>query len=200
MTELPLKTACCALLVALLGAASSAHATSIYRTTDAQGNVVFTDNPERGGEQVELNPLTVVPSGQRAPATAPQPVPEATSPSASPTESLSSPFMPYSTFRIASPRNEETLQTGEAGNLQVELGIEPALREDHRVRLLVDGAVSQSAMHSDVFMVGNLERGERVLQAELLDSRGEVRHRSAPVTLYVQRASVNLPQNPNNPN
>ncbi|MBD3898383.1 DUF4124 domain-containing protein [Halomonas sp. ML-15] len=198
MTVSPKSSACWVLLISLLCAGLNAQATSIYRTTDAQGNVVFTDNPERGGEQVELNPLTVVPSGQRAPA--PQSAPEATAPSSSPSESLSSPFMPYSTFRIASPRNEETLQTGEAGNLQVELGIEPALREDHRVRLLVDGAVSQSAMHSDVFMIGNLERGERVLQAELLDASGEVRHRSAPVTLYVQRASVNLPQNPNNPN
>ncbi|MDR5907542.1 DUF4124 domain-containing protein [Franzmannia qiaohouensis] len=194
----PINAACCVLLVALLGAASGAQATSIYRTTDAQGNVVFTDNPERGGEEVELNPLTVVPSGQRAPA--PQSRPEASASPSSPSQAVSSPFMPYSTFRIAAPRNEETLQTGEAGNLQVELGIEPALREDHRVRLLVDGAVSQSAMHSDVFMLGNLERGERVLQAELLDASGEVRHRSAPVTLYVQRASVNLPQNPNNPN
>ncbi|SDM80213.1 protein of unknown function [Franzmannia pantelleriensis] len=198
MTVLPMNASCCVLLVALLSAASGAQATSIYRTTDAQGNVVFTDNPERGGEQIELNPLTVVPSGARTPA--PQAAPEATAPSSSPSESLSSPFMPYSTFRIASPRNEETLQTGAAGNLQVQLGIEPSLREDHRVRLLVDGAVSQSALHSDVFMIGNLERGERVLQAELLDARGEVRHRSAPVTLYVQRASVNLPQNPNNPN
>ncbi|PAU77129.1 DUF4124 domain-containing protein [Halomonas salipaludis] len=193
-----INAARCVLLVALLGAASGAQATSIYRTTDAQGNVVFTDNPGRGGEEVELNPLSVVPSGQRAPAP-PAPA-ETTRPSSASSESLSSPFMPYSTFRIASPRNEETLQTGEAGNLQVELGIEPALHEDHRVRLLVDGAVSQSALHGDVFMVGNLERGERVLQAELLDASGEVRHRSAPVTLYVQRASVHLPQNPNNPN
>nr|WP_163501234.1 DUF4124 domain-containing protein [Halomonas socia] len=198
MSVSPINTACRVLLVALLGVSSSAQATSIYRTTDAQGNVVFTDNPERGGEQVELNPLTVVPSGQRAPA--PQPLPEVSASPSSSSQAPSAPFMPYSTFRIAAPRNEETLQTGEAGNLQVQLGIEPALREDHRVRLLVDGAVSQSALHSEVFMVGNLERGERVLQAELLDASGEVRHRSAPVTLYVQRASVNLPQNPNNPN
>ncbi|MDI5891082.1 DUF4124 domain-containing protein [Halomonas rhizosphaerae] len=192
-----------ALVILALGLSVSlaAQAQTIYRTTDAQGNAVFTDNPERGGEEVDLKPLTVVPGRGE--------VREAESPavidggggeseggaSAGPGQ----PFMPYDSFGIRSPSQEETLPTGAAGNVQVILGIEPDLREDHRVRLLVDGRVSQSAMHTDTFMLNNLERGEHVLQAELLDASGAVRHRTSPVTLYVQRASVNLPQNPNNP-
>ncbi len=80
---------------------------------------------------------------------------------------------------------------GAAGNIAVDLGIEPGLREDHRVRLLVDGQVSQSAMHTSAFMVPNMNPGEHVLQAELLDAGGEVRHRTSPVTIYVLRANVN---------
>ncbi|MFY0991229.1 DUF4124 domain-containing protein [Halomonas sp. C05BenzN] len=184
-----------ALAVLALGLSVSlvAQAQTIYRTTDAQGNVVFTDNPERGGEEVELAPLTVVPSREEVRAAPPRD--EGRAPVASPGQ----PFMPYDSFRILAPAHEETLETGHAGNIQVELGIEPELREDHRVRLLLDGRVSQSAMHTSAFMLTNLDRGERVLQAELLDANGEVRHRTSPVTLYVQRASVNLPQNPNRP-
>ena len=172
----------------------SVGAASVYRTTDAQGNVIFTDKPVDNAERVDLEPLTVVPAvGVDA---APPPTQRA-EPAAS--RRVGQPFMPYSTFRIAAPDDGQTLPTGAAGNVQVRLAIEPALREDHKVRLLLDGVVSQSALHSSAFMLTNLERGEHTLVAELLDADGQVRLRSAPVTLYVQRASVNLPANPNNP-
>jgi len=189
-----------AVVVLVLGLAMSASATAqtIYRTTDAQGNVVFTDDPERGGERVELEPVTVVPSRRPArEAEAPPQVQVETPPR--PDRAPGQPFMPYDRFRIATPADEETLPTGAAGNVAVELAIAPPLREDHRVRLLLDGRVSQSALHTDAFLLNDLPRGEHVLQAELLDAGGEVRHRSEPVTLFVQRASVHLPQNPNNP-
>lgn len=176
----------------------AAHAQAIYRSTDAQGNVVFTDNPERGGEKVDLEPLTVVPS--RGEVRNQEAVTRVESGGTSATrDGPGEPFMPYDSFRIASPGNEETLPSGAAGGLEVTLGIEPRLREDHRVRLLVDGRVSQSAMHTEAFLLNDLSRGEHSLQAELIDGSGEVRHRTSPVTLYVQRASVNLPRNPNNP-
>ncbi|HSP58219.1 MAG TPA: DUF4124 domain-containing protein [Halomonas sp.] len=174
------------------------HAQAIYRSTDAQGNVVFTDNPERGGEEVNLEPLTVVPSTGEVRDQETEARVENGGTRVS-REGPGEPFMPYDSFRITSPANEETLPTGAAGSLEVALGIEPPLREDHRVRLLVDDRVSQSAMHTEAFLLNDLTRGEHVLQAELIDGSGEVRHRSSPVTLYVQRASINLPQNPNNP-
>ncbi|SEK79841.1 DUF4124 domain-containing protein [Halomonas daqiaonensis] len=191
------------LVILALGLSVSlvAQAQTIYRTTDAQGNVVFTDNPERGGEEVDLDPLTVVPSrGDVREAESPAVINGGDSGSSGGTSAgAGQPFMPYDSFSLLSPDQEETLPTGAAGNVRVTLGIEPDLREDHRVRLLVDGRISQTAMHTDTFMLNNLNRGEHVLQAELLDASGAVRHRTSPVTLYVQRASVNLPQNPNNP-
>ena len=173
-----------------------ASAATVYRHIDEQGNVSYSDRPDQG-EAVTLSPLTVVPATPDASSSSslnnrPQP-------GNSSSQSASSPFLPYTTFRIASPNNEQTLPTGYAGNVQVELSIEPALRDDHRVRLLVDGQISQSAMHTSVFMVTGLNCGEHQLVAELLDANGRVRHRSEPVTLFVQRASVNMPRNPNNP-
>lgn len=163
----------------------TAQAQQIYRTTDAQGNVVFTDNPERGGEPVELAPLTVVPSrGETGAARVVPPASEIEP--ARPGQ----PFMPYDSFRILSPAHEQAFPVGHAGNVQVELAVEPALREDHRVQLLVDGRVSQSALHATTFMLANLNPGEHVLQAELLDASGQVRHRTSPVTIYVHRAHI----------
>lgn len=170
----------------------AAQAQTIYRTTDAQGNVVFTDNPDRGGEQVELAPLTVVPSSGEVRRGEAAPRLEASGAAAA-TGAPGQPFMPYDSFRILSPSHEQAFPVGAAGNVPVELGIQPELREDHRVRLLVDGQVSQTAMHTTAFMVANMNPGEHVLQAELLDGSGAVRHRSSPVTIYVHRASVNRP-------
>lgn len=185
---------CMVLVAGLALGLSSAQAQTIYRTTDAQGNVVFTDNPARGGEEVQLEPLTVVPGPESA-TLAPRERRDGEAARPAPGQ----PFMPYDRFSIVAPDDGSTLPTGAAGNVQVELGIQPALRDDHRVRLLLDGRISQSAMHTDTFLLNNLNRGEHTLQAELLDAGGAVRHRTEPVTLYVQRASVNLPQNPNNP-
>lgn len=170
----------------------AAQAQTIYRITDAQGKVVFTDNPERGGEQVELAPVTVVPSRGEVRTGEPAPRLEvgiAPAPRTSPGQ----PFMPYDSFRMRSPTHEQAFPVGAAGNVPVELGVEPALREDHRVRLLVNGQVSQTAMHTTAFMVANMDPGEHVLQAELLDGSGAVRHRTSPVTIHVHRASVNRP-------
>lgn len=172
-----------ALCLLALAWANSALATTIYRVTDAQGNVIFTDDPDRGGEPVELAPLTVVPSrserrqGQPSRAAAETPRQG---------EAPGQPFMPYDNFRIRSPEQGAVLSANHAGNLQVELAIEPVLRPDHRVRLLVDGQVSQSAMHTRAFMLSGLGHGEYVLQAELLDAQGQVRHRTQPVALDVR--------------
>ncbi|MFC2991978.1 DUF4124 domain-containing protein [Halomonas tibetensis] len=185
-----------ALMILTIGLSFSlaAQAQTIYRTTDAQGNVVFTDNPERGGEQVELAPVTVVPATGEV--RTGQPAPRAQGSGAETvTGSPGQPFMPYDSFRILSPSHEQAFPVGSAGNVSVELGIEPALREDHRVRLLLNGRVSQTAMHTTAFMVANMNPGEHVLQAELIDGSGAVRHRSSPVTIFVHRASVNRPTN-----
>ncbi|WP_111415476.1 DUF4124 domain-containing protein [Billgrantia lactosivorans] len=182
-----------AIALCLLGVLvwQEALATTVYRTTDAQGKVIFTDDPERGGEPVELAPLTVIPSRSEAGQGEPARV-EGLAPRRG--EAPGQPFMPYDTFRIRSPEPGADLPASDAGNLQVELAIEPELRPDHSVRLLVDGRVSQTPMHTRAFMLSDLDRGEYVLQAELLDAQGQVRHRSPPVTLYVQRANVALPQ------
>ncbi|MGC3875312.1 DUF4124 domain-containing protein [Halomonas sp. GXIMD04776] len=178
------------------------EAATVYRSVDDQGNIVFTDTPRENSQRLKLQPLTVVPSREAVSPEILKISPKRASGkdvSPRPSRSVAGPFMPYSTFRILSPEDGYTLQTGYAGDLVVDIDVEPALRKDHRIRLLVDGDISQSAMHTQAFILNNLNRGEHTLLAELLDAQGKVRHRSDPVTLYVHRASVNLPSNPNNP-
>nr|WP_299245775.1 DUF4124 domain-containing protein [uncultured Halomonas sp.] len=180
---------------------SGIEAATVYRSVDAQGDVVFTDTPSQDSQRIKLESLTVVPSQDSVPPASKAPETPAEK-KASPQTSRNvagGPFQPYSTFTILSPQDGYTLQTGYAGDIAIDIAVEPELRQDHRIRLLVDGGLSQPAMHTQAFMLKGLNRGEHTLRAELLDAQGNVRHRSDPVTLYVHRASVNLPSNPNNP-
>lgn len=169
------------------GAVLPAMAASVYRHVDAEGNVVYSDEPG-AGTRVDLKPITVVDPTEVEPRVdSRQPVtPEV-------------PAVEYERFVITRPENQQTLPTGQAGNVQVRLAIEPALQRSDRVQLRVDGKISQSPMHTSVFVLSQLPRGEHQLQADLVDAQGQVRLSTPPVTLYVQRASINLPANPNNP-
>ncbi|MDT8893112.1 DUF4124 domain-containing protein [Halomonas sp. I1] len=159
----------------------------LYRTIDARGHVFFTDDPSRGGELVELQPISVVPALPPSPALT----------RAAPGRNVDGiPSPAYEAFAIASPGNETTLPTGAAGDVQVRFELRPALREGHRLRLLLDGKVARPASREPVIELTNLARGEHRLRAELLDGRGQVLRRTSAVTLHVHRASVNLPKNP----
>lgn len=173
----------------ILMVAVPALAAPIYRHVDADGNVVYSDEPKTG-ERVDLKPITVVDPGD-AGASASSAPPSAPAPD--------TPAFEYSRFEIVSPQNGQTLPTGQAGNVQVRLVIEPPLQRGDRVQLRVDGEIRQSPLQTNVFALSQLERGEHRLQAELLDAQGQVRLATPPVTLYVQRASIHLPANPNNP-
>ncbi|KAA0015965.1 DUF4124 domain-containing protein [Salinicola corii] len=172
----------------MVWAASPVMAAPIYRHVDAQGNVIYSDEPG-AGNRVNLKPITVVDPAGGEIRSGPH---RSVAPEAAAVE--------YERFVITRPGDQQTLPTGQAGNVQVKLAIEPALQRGDRVQLRVDGKVSQSPMHTSVFVLSQLPRGEHQLQADLVDAQGQVKLSTPPVTLYVQRASVNLPANPNNSN
>ncbi|WP_311065855.1 DUF4124 domain-containing protein [Halomonas sp. DWK9] len=151
---------------------NTAQSQTVYRVVDEQGKVTFTDNPERGGDAMTLAPLPSLPSASR-PAAAAAP------------GSLGrpgQPFMPYDRFAIANPVGGAAVR---GGMTPVEVQVVPPLREDHQIRLLVNGELSQSALHSDAFWLAGLSAGQHRLQAELIDSQGRVQHRTDPVTIFI---------------
>ncbi|UYG00177.1 DUF4124 domain-containing protein [Halomonas sp. GD1P12] len=150
-------------------AESPAQAQTVYRVVDESGRVTYTDNPESGGEAVTLAPL---PSVQGAP-----PPPPSRS-QARPGQ----PFMPYDRFAIESPAPDTRLDDTMT---PVDVRVQPPLREDHQIRLLVNGEISQSALHSDAFWLTGLTQGAHRLEAELLDSQGRVQHRTEAVSIIV---------------
>ncbi|MCA1773371.1 MAG: DUF4124 domain-containing protein [Halomonas sp.] len=148
----------------------SAASSTVYRVVDERGNVTFSDSPRDGGEALELAPLPGLPRDYAG-------EPEEPTASTSPGQ----PFMPYDHFQIRSPSAGEEV----GADTPVMLSITPRLRDDHRVQLRVNGELSQSALHSDVFWLANLPAGRHRLQAELMDSQGRQQHRTNAVTIVV---------------
>lgn len=163
--------------IALVGSVAAAFGQTVYRVTDEHGNVTFTDDPSRGGEALALSPLPSLPPALRTALRNPS----ATTPAVERARGKpGQPFMPYDHFSIALPQQGARLQEGMTA---VEVAIAPPLRDDHQVRLLVNGDISQTALHSDVFWLTGLPPGRHELQAELLDSSQRLQHRTAVVTI-----------------
>ncbi|WP_460542524.1 DUF4124 domain-containing protein [Halomonas shantousis] len=153
---------------------TASMAAPIYRSVDENGSVSFSDRPSPGGA-VQLEPITVLPASD--PRLRPGPAGAGY----------------YSRFRVVSPENGATLSTGRSGNVQVALATAPALKPADRVQLRLDGTLSQSAMHAQVFMLSHLAEGAHVLQAELVDAGGTVRQTSAAIVFHVKHGAGAAP-------
>ena len=178
-------------LVLAFVAASSGASSQIFRTVDANGNVVFTDIPpvDRAGQtpstEVAVPQVNTVPG-----VTAPTPQANATAAATSPGF--------YTQLRLVSPANDATIRDN-AGNVRIELAIAPQLRSDHRLLLLLDGAPSQVAAVNGVFELSNVDRGTRTVRVQVVDRAGGVLMQSDTTTFHLMRVTTPVPIAPPRP-
>ncbi|CAM3432396.1 DUF4124 domain-containing protein [Parendozoicomonas haliclonae] len=152
----------------------------IYRTVDAEGNVIFTDQKPKSGpsETVEVGPVLTVPS------TKVKPLP--------PKPKQEQQANRYKSLNIVSPENEQSFQNPE--RITITAQARPSARSGDRFRLIWDGS---SLLESDSpnFTVEMPDRGAHSIQIEIMDKNGKTLISSQPRTIYVHRASVfNNPQ------
>ena len=151
----------------------------IYKTTDADGNVVFTDQPPAGNassESVELSPTNTTPP---PPTIAPREAAPA------PREIKTTPI----TVSISSPANETTIPMG-GGIFDVVAAPSPGLSSGQTLQLLMDGAPQGPPQASNIWKLENVFRGPHDLVVQLLASSGQVLASSEPVRVYVLRPGI----------
>jgi hypothetical protein len=169
---------------ALMAIASSSWGwAQIYKITDDEKGVVFTDRPQSTNssgqqtvEKVELPNVNTVPRVE--------PRPEA--PQSSPAE-VAEPVTP--TVRITSPANEGTIAMG-PGNFAVSASVTPPLSRAERLVLLVDGQPYGAEQSASSWFVEGALRGPHDLVVQRVTSRGKTVALSEPVRIYVLRPSV----------
>ncbi len=120
-------------MVLLLVQPLTVSAAAIYKSTDKNGNLVFSDQPVGDATEVSLDPVQTYQQKSTA-ASAPKP--------ASPTEQKSKKANEYTAVAIASPANNSTFWIG-TGPIAVTATLTPSLQTGDEAVLLYDG-VAQS--------------------------------------------------------
>ena len=166
------------LIFALLFASTSAQADKVYKWVDAQGNVLYTDQPRKGAQEIKI---------------AKQP------PAAAPTSlaSVQDDRSRYAEVMLAAPTKQETIRDNE-GNVKVAVNVVPPLRTDlgDRIRLSLDGdALAIDASSSELVLAG-LDQGTHTLQAVVTDKYGRTLASSDPVEFYLKHWSTLDPRGP----
>lgn len=153
----------------------------VYRYTDAQGQVHYTNQPPASVKAESLN-LPAAPSTNAG-----SPVPSFSS---SPNTSASSVAQGYSVLRITGISDGQAVRAND-GNVTAGVQLEPALQPGHRLRLLLDGQTLETSGSAAINLSG-LERGDHSLQAEVLNGQ-QVLQQSPVVRFNLQRTHVNAP-------
>lgn len=176
-------------MLSLLLVAPLIAAQGIYRTTDEDGNVVFTDAPSDGAaaERVGLNPTNTAPPP-------PTPTPKEPSSNGSDKQTGDAAVARYQVV-ISKPANETTIPMG-PGNFSVTAGIVPSLRRYDSLQLFMDGEPWGEPQASKIWDLTNVFRGAHDITVGVIDSAGETVAMSKPIRVYVQRPSVNFRNRP----
>lgn len=167
---------------------------AVYKTVE-DGSVSYTDTPENGA--TEVSPTVANQVSSTLPDTTP-PTPaksnslnQSAKPSAiEPTpvkSSVPAGDMPYNTFAIESPADQETIQNQPLFSVKIKL--DPPLQDGDKVQLMLDGQPFGAPSTTMEISVENVDRGEHRLSAVLLDKRNTVIKRSNVITIYIHRAS-----------
>jgi hypothetical protein len=167
-------------IFALLFASTGAQADKVYKWVDAQGNVLYTDLPRKGAQEIKIAKQPVsVPVGSFA--------------------ARDEDRFRYSAVTLDAPTNEGTIRDNE-GNVKVAVNVVPPLRTDRgdQIRLTLDGgALNADPSASEVVLAG-LDQGAHTLQATVTDRTGKVLISSDPVEFYLKHWSLNDPIGPGN--
>ncbi|MFP6837670.1 MAG: DUF4124 domain-containing protein [Pseudomonadales bacterium] len=200
-----LLLACMILVAGSFIAMNSAAATKIFKTVDADGNVVFSDLPPGASsnpQTVEVEEPNVYAPGAAA-TQLPSGVESWVVP---PGEDGAAPELSqwYRSLTIASPAHDASVRAN-AGTFNVVAQLVPALQSGHSARLLLDNVAAGSAGtvgENVTFALTNIDRGTHTLKVEVLDGSGSVVFRSNQSTFHLLRYSTLTAPNrarPNNP-
>ncbi|EIK96820.1 hypothetical protein PMM47T1_09181 [Pseudomonas sp. M47T1] len=147
----------------------------IYKYTDAEGNTAYSNQPPQGtaAQTVELPPLNSV--QPQAPVAPMVPVPRQ--------NDENQPL--YRTLQLTDIPTEEALRANN-GTFTVGVLIDPRLRQEHRLRLLLDGQPYGPPTNVPRLQLVSLDRGDHSLAVQVL-LNDRVVQQSPTVTFTLQR-------------
>jgi Domain of unknown function (DUF4124) len=171
----------CLAFAALAALTSVAAATTVYRWTDADGVVHFSDQPEPGAEKVPIGPVRTY--------EAPKLKPQKKGPDTPPKVPLL--HLGYSNVSISSPAAAQTFFDEP---VPITLNLAPDLMPGHTLTWYLNGSPLDQS--SENFTIDHLDRGTYTISATITDSNTQETTSAPPVTFYVHQPSILSPQHP----
>jgi Domain of unknown function (DUF4124) len=163
-----------------LFAAFAAGAAVIYRWTDADGVVHYSDQAVPGAEKIVTSSTPATGIGRTA----------QTSGSAAPAKAPSR--LDYRVIAIQSPAKEQVFFGDEI--VPVRLGLDPALKSDQEIIWNLNGSpLTDQAPDAVTFALPTLARGTYVIAATVKDSLTGEMQTTDSVTFYVRQPSELAP-------
>lgn len=173
-------------LFTLMSVASTADlAATVYKWTDENGVIHYSDQPHENSQKVEVEaPQTY--SAPRASNRVGSSANRQTSSSGGPV---------YQRCAVAQPANDETFMN--ANSVSVSITVDPTVRAGDQVFVLMDGQkITGLPTTGTQFTISPVDRGTHTLQAIVQDPNGRTLCASGSVTFHVHQPSVLNPANP----
>ena len=158
----------------------------VYKWTDSQGVIHFSDKPHEGSETVKL------PEAQTysAPVIKNDPDTEENKKNLS-----GNADHVYTQVAVTQPLNESTIRNND-GYVMVVAQLDPKLFSGDTVQVIFDGSPMGEPQPTPVFQLNGVYRGTHTIAVQVLDSGGNVVATSDPITVHVYRPQVNMGNRP----
>lgn len=163
------------LLILSLALALNGAQAAVYKTIDKDGNVGYSDSPAENAEELDLPPVPVINIS---------PSPKM---NLAPRQGKKQTQQAYTQLSINQPKSDATIRNN-AGNISVELLIDPPLREGDTIILKSNGE-EVGRGRSNTLSISQMNRGSHALQAIIIDADGETLRSSGTTTFHLQRQS-----------
>ncbi|HET6724616.1 MAG TPA: DUF4124 domain-containing protein [Gammaproteobacteria bacterium] len=155
-------------------------AATLYKWTDKNGVVHYSDQPHKGAKPVNLPGLTSF--------SAP-PVPEQGR-----EKQTGAPAKPYDTFTITFPKPEGTIHAND-GQVAVTVMLDPPLRQGDKLVYTLDNKQAGAAASTSIKLT-HVQRGAHTVSVSVIDANGETVQQAQPVKFYVRHNSQLFQKNP----
>lgn len=158
--------------------ALNALADTIYKSTDAQGRVIYSDQPQPGAvEQRQLPSINTM---------------EPSEPQAYPRQTREpEPAVIDYRVRIDAPEPETSVPPGQR-DLTISVSVEPRLAQGHALAYFQNNELLLETRQAQL-VIEEIFRGTHILEVAVLNEDGEVLSRSEPVVVHVHRVGLNSP-------
>ena len=172
-------------------ALSAAVQAQLYKSVDEHGNIVYSDTPTPGAEQLTPPPISTVEGPAKAKAKKDEEKKAAEAEAEAEGKEAPKPPTVYTKFRMLEPKNEVTIWDNN-GVIPVSLQIEPPLDTEngHSIWVYVDGNAVVRRSGSLTPPVSGIDRGAHRVRAEVRDSNRKTLRRTKTVTVHMKRASA----------